>query len=215
MGSPEETDAEASPAADPAEVECFNQIFTELLTSLRDASWVFTYHDSSMGAEHACRAVGRYLYRLDLGAELAIPFLQLTKAFEDLQKGIAPPLFKRGKNPSERDRSSERKFHQMWAAALLDALMERGEDKAIAAARVARCANAWPNFRSQKLSATTIDNWRDAISASERAERRQYEEIRYALSVDPNAKLMIEAVLKHGPPGSRREGRTWKYPPDF
>jgi hypothetical protein len=72
-----------------------DEIAREFAETLRQAAWIFekTKGGRFQGSIIACRAVARFIFRRDGGAELAAPFLHIAEAFECLEKGGKPRLF--------------------------------------------------------------------------------------------------------------------------
>src|SRR4029077_15209210 len=71
------------------------QVEQEFAETLRQAAFIFENEKNGrfQGSILACRAVARFIYLRNGGAELASPFLHIAKAFEDLERGGKPKLF--------------------------------------------------------------------------------------------------------------------------
>src|SRR5262245_5837466 len=107
-----------------------DEVEAEFAETLRQAAWIFENEKNGrfLGSIIACRAVARFIYRRNGGAELAAPFLHIAEAFEELEKGGTPRLFsKKTALEKERERSPERKHIQRLAAMALEVLVTLGD----------------------------------------------------------------------------------------
>jgi hypothetical protein len=181
--------------AKPGDVE------REFAETLRQAAWICEKEKDGRfkGSIIACRAVARFIYQRDGGAELAGPFLQIAAAFEALEKGGKPTLFSKKTDPGkERARSPERKHVQMIAAAILDVLARLDDPVTTTADRVARHVNGWPGMQAQEVTGDTVVAWRKQLSRNKSKEYRILVEKTLAES-DPRS--VVEGLLHNGPPG--------------
>lgn len=104
------------------------------------------------GPRLACRAVARFVGARHVSPELAAPFLNILRAFDDLEGGGSPELFSKDVSARRRSRSSARKHSQLVAAALMQGLMDLNETYENAAAIVARAAATWSVFGDQDVT---------------------------------------------------------------
>ncbi len=154
------------------------------------------------GAKFACQAVARYIAVRHENPELAVPFFALYYAVGDLQKGIVPELFSIKKIDLERSRSSRKKHIRTSAAVWLEVLIELGEPRQRAAELVARHVNKWSGLGRQKITSTTVINWRNRERALEALERWPFEAFRDGVLDEPDPRKFVEDLLKEGPPSN-------------
>jgi hypothetical protein len=180
----------------------------QLFELLRQASWVhqnpheYPAGTRWTGAIMACHAVARFIYDAGASSELAVTLLEMKEDFKDLERGTVPPIFSLNSEPLKRDRSSHRKFNQMWAAAILEIAMDGGEEEKRAAGRIARSVAA---FGTQVITETTIINWRKAIKGYSLEDRKPFGRICRALRSEPDGgKAEIERALAEGPRGMQK-----------
>ncbi len=179
----------------------------KLFEQLREASWMHQHPDVHpqitrwTGAIMACHAVAQFIRDAGRAPELAAPLMEMMKGFKDLERGITPPIFSVNSEPLKRDRSSHRKFNQMWAAAIMEISMGGDEGEKVAANRIARSVSKWFVFQNQEVTGTTITNWRKAIKCGSLEERKPFEAICAELRAGPDAETTIKKVLDEGPPG--------------
>jgi len=179
----------------------------KLFEALREAAWVHEKPDQNpngtrwTGAIMACHSVAQFLYSSGVDPALAASLLELKAGLMDLEQGNTPPIFSLKSEPLKRDRSSHRKFHHAWAAAILELAMKSGEEEILAADRIARSVSKWHALSMQGVTGTTVVNWRKSIKGGSKEERRQFEAICTELEKDPIAMERIHSVLKNGPPG--------------
>jgi hypothetical protein len=183
----------------------------QLFELLRQASWVHQNpHENPAGtrwtgAIMACHAVARFIYDAGASSELAVTLLEMKEGFKDLERGTVPPIFSLNPEPLIRDRSSHRKFHHDWAAAILEMAIDGGEGEEEAATRIARSVNEWPALRNQQVTATTLINWRKTIKGGSLEERQSFKGICKALRSEPDGgKAEIERTLAEGPRGMQK-----------
>jgi hypothetical protein len=191
-----------TPAGAP-EFKPHRAAYKELLKTLQYAYHVFhTEGDGGIeGARLACRAIARFIGVRHEPPELAGPFLAIFEAFGDLSKGITPELFSVDATAKERSRSSQRKHMQATAAASMEVLMELGSSAEEASRFVAKKVAKWPQWVGNKVTPTTITNWRNTYRGELDPLHVQFLQLtRHILSVeDPRAE--IESLLSDGPPG--------------
>ncbi len=156
------------------------------------------------GCKLACKAIVRFIGVRHENPELAIPFMQICSAFEDIQRGVDPDLFSRSKEPRPRSRSSQRKHAQLIAASCMEVLMRKGESKDFAARKVARSVVDWPFMKSEKLTEITIINWRDQIRNQSDRRNSQFNLICDHILKQSAPVGFVEQILKDGPIGSPR-----------
>jgi hypothetical protein len=126
----------------------------ELAENLRCAAWIFEKEELGrfQGSILACQAVARFIHLRRGGAELAAPFLQIAEAFKYLEQGGTPRLFsKKTVAEKERERSPERKHLQKLAAMALEVLVKLGDERDVAADRIAIKVNKWPGMAAQEV----------------------------------------------------------------
>jgi hypothetical protein len=192
-----------------------DQVEQEFAEALRQAAYVFEKEKNGrfQGSILACRAVARFIYQRNGGAELAGPFLQIAAAFQDLERGGNPRLFSKKSAPDkERERSSERKHIHMLVAAALEAtlrLTPRGsniwdDDKRkrdSAANMIARHVNKWPGMRAQRVTGHTVITWRNKQRALSGAARKPFDTLVEQILAEPNPRQTVDRLLRSGPPG--------------
>jgi hypothetical protein len=178
------------------------------LETLRGAAYIFEKEENGrfQGSVLACRAVARFIYLRNSGAELAAPFLQIAEAFAELERGGKPRLFAKKTTPErERERSPERKHIQMLAAAALEVILKlepRGPDnRNAAAAKVARHVNRWPGMTAQDVMAQTVIAWRNQLRGSSKNARKPFEQLVEKILAEPDPRKTVDQLLKSGPPG--------------
>ena len=178
----------------------------KLKEMLREAAYVHEHPEINpagsrwSGAILTCAAVAKFVHDSQWPFELAIVFSEMAEGFKDLERRITPPIFSLNPEPLKRDRSSHRKFHHDWAAAILEMAIDGGEGEEKAATRIARQVNEWPALRNQEVTATTLINWRKTIRGRSSEDRKPFEEICKALRSEPDGgKAEIERTLAEGP----------------
>jgi hypothetical protein len=180
----------------------------EFAETLRQAAYIFENEKNGrfLGSILACRAVARFIYLRNGGAELAGPFLQISEAFAELERGGKPRLFAKKTIPEkERERSPERKQIQMLAAAALEVLIKlepRGQGSRKAAAdKIARHVNRWPGMGAQDVTGLTVVAWRNQQRNSSQSARKPFERVVTAILGEPDPIKKVDELLKSGPPG--------------
>jgi hypothetical protein len=180
----------------------------EFAETLRQAAYVFENEKNGrfLGSILACRAVARFIYLRNGGAELAGPFLQIAEAFAELERGGKPRLFAKKTIPEkERERSPERKHIQLLAAAALEVLIKlepRGQSNRNAvAAKIARHVNRWPGMGAQEVTGLTVIAWRNQHRSSRQSARKPFERVVAAILAEPDPTKKVDELLKSGPPG--------------
>jgi hypothetical protein len=183
--------------------------------NLRQAAYVFEKEESGrfQGSIMACRAVARFIYQRNGGAELAAPFMQIAAAFEELERGGKPKLFSKKSAPNrERERSPERRQIHMLAAAALE-MMVKLEPRSIkisdaetskreaAAARIARHVNRWPGMGAQQVNGGTIIAWRNHQRGLIKSDRKPFDTVVAKILAEPNPRKTVDLLLRSGPPG--------------
>jgi hypothetical protein len=172
----------------------------EFLETLRQAAFIFEREENGrfQGSILACQAVARFIYQRGGGAELAGPFFQIAKAFEELEKGGKPRIFSKKSAPNkERERSPERKHIHMLAAAVLEVMLKRAgrshktsdevaNNRIGAAAKIARGVNHWPGMEAQEVTAQTIIAWRNHQRSSSKSARRPFDTLVAEILAQPN-----------------------------
>jgi hypothetical protein len=182
------------------------QEFARLAETLRGAAFMFeTEKDGRFsGSILGCRAVMEFLYRMGCGAELAGPFAQIAVAFACLERGGTPALFakKSTGRARARPRSPEIKHAQRLAAAALEVLVELKDERIIGANQVARHVSRWSGMAAQKITGTTVINWRNQQRGLSKKERQAFETVVKKILAEPDQRNAVERLLEHGPPGS-------------
>jgi hypothetical protein len=66
-----------------------DEVEREFAETLQGAAFIFEKEENGrfQGSILACRAVARFIYQRNGGAELAAPFMQIAAAFEELERG--------------------------------------------------------------------------------------------------------------------------------
>jgi hypothetical protein len=198
-----------NPATKPDEVE------REFAETLRVAAFIFEKEENGrfQGSILACRAVARFIYQRNGGAELAAPFMQIAAAFEELERGGKPKLFSKKSAPDrERERSPERRHIHMLAAAALE-VMVKLEPRSIkisdaetskrdaAAARIARHVNRWPGMGAQQVTDRTIIAWRNQQRSLGKSARKPFDTVVAKMLAEPNPRKTVDQLLRSGPLG--------------
>lgn len=106
------------------------------------------------GAKIACLAIKDFIGVRHENPELAMPFIAIAQAFEDIERDVSPDLFSKNVEQKKRSRSTEHRRLQVLAASLLDILISldrlagepKGRDRL--AAFVARHVQKWPGMSS-------------------------------------------------------------------
>ena len=183
--------------------------------NLRQAAYVFEKEENGRfrGSIMACKAVARFVYQRNGGAELAAPFMQIAAAFEELERGGKPKLFSKKSVPNrERERSPERRHIHMLAAAALE-VMVKLEPRSIkisdaetskreaAAARIARYVNRWPGMGAQQVNGSTIIAWRNHQRGLSKSDRKPFDTVVAKILAEPNPRKTVDLLLRSGPPG--------------
>ncbi len=153
------------------------------------------------GAKIACRAVAQFLYVLDRNALLAAPFMGIFGALQDLNNNVTSELFAKTKTGATRSRSSLKRHFQVTASACLEVLVQLAVPLDQAAAQVARAADKWPGKGDQRVTATTVRNWRDKARAGTELERRPFNTMCRHMMRDQQPKIIVEQLLRSGPLG--------------
>jgi hypothetical protein len=199
----------SNPATKPDEVE------REFAETLRGAAFIFEKEENGrfQGSILACRAVARFIYQRNGGAELAAPFMQIAATFEELERGGKPKLFSKKSAPDrERERSPERRHIHMLAAAALE-VMVKLEPRSIkisdaetskrdaAAARIARHVNRWPGMGAQQVTDRTIIAWRNRQRSLGKSARKPFDTVVAKMIAEPNPRKTVDQLLRSGPLG--------------
>jgi hypothetical protein len=193
----------------PDEVE---QGFAE---NLRQAAYVFEKEENGrfQGSIMACKAVAKFIYQRNGGAELAAPFMQIAAAFEELERGGKPKLFSKKSAPNrERERSPERRHIHMLAAAALEVMVKleprtikisdaEARKREAAAARIARHVNRWPGMGAQQVNGSTIIAWRNHQRGLSKGDRKPFDTVVAKILAEPNPRKTVDLLLRSGPPG--------------
>jgi hypothetical protein len=182
-----------------------DEVEREFAANLRAAAYIFqeTKNGRFQGSILACAAVVEFIRRRGGAAEYAAPFMQIAEAFKDLERGGRPRLFSKKTIPDkERERSPERKHMQMLAAAMLEALMKLGDQRTVAAERVARHVIKWPGMGAQSVTDRTVIGWREQQRRSSGEQRKRFETTVEATLTEPQPRSTIKGLLRNGPPGS-------------
>ena len=158
------------------------------------------------GVLHAIRACHGFLRVRGLSGQGLKPLMDLIAAFESVQKGTLPELFdpkmaageETERKWSRSPAAGETKIH---AAACMEVLMNNGQEKQNAAARVARSATTWPRISCGMIEAITVINWRDELKqqGSDNPDRQKFEALSKMFSKGPKAKAHLKEVLRIGP----------------
>lgn len=176
--------------------------YRELLESLWYASQLFENEGDGglAGAKLACRAVARFIGVRHENPWLASPFLTMMQSFDDLQRGLDPPLFSKNVEPKERERSSQRKHLQMLAVVATEVLRKLGIRSRDAGQQVAAAVQKWPGFSAQAVSSTTIRNWRDQVRRPTDVRNAQFQQLRDHILGQPDPMAEVRGLLRQ-PPG--------------
>jgi hypothetical protein len=176
--------------------------YRELLESLWYASHTFENESDGglEGAKLACRAVARFIGVRHEDPRLAAPFLNIMQSFNDLERGLDPPLFSKSVRLRERERSSQRKHLQMLAAVAMEVLMELGTRSQDAARQVAAAVQKWPAFSAQTITWTTVRNWRDQVRSQTDRRNPQFQQLPDHILGQPDPRAEVRKLLRH-PPG--------------
>jgi hypothetical protein len=200
-----QTPAPTPPSSDETEEQFFE--------ALRQAAFIFEREADGrfQGSVLACRAVARFIFLKNRGAELAGPFFQIAGAFEDLQKGGKPRLFSKKSAPNkERERSPDRKHVHMLAAAALEVMLKLGSgrktsdeanNRNTAAAKIARGVNRWPGMEAQDVSGQTIIAWRNRQRSLSKSARQPFDNVVAKMLAEPNPGKTVDELIRSGPPG--------------
>ena len=144
-----------------------------------------------------------------LSGQALKPLINVMKAFQDVEEGVLPELF--DPNAAKKfeaqkwSRSSAGAETKVFAAALMNALMRRREDKmkkSDAARLVARCAKKWPRVSIGIITHDTVANWRDEFlqRMSTDPDRRAFESHSRNFVEGPRASNFLKESLRSGPP---------------
>jgi hypothetical protein len=189
---------EATDRLPPHEVE------PQFAESLRQAAYVFENEKNGrfQGAILGCRAVAWFIYQRNGGAELAGPFLQIAEAFKELDRGGKPRLFSKKSVPEkQKERSPERKHMQMLTAVALEVLVRLGEERSIAADKIARHVHEWPGMRAQMIKGLTVIAWRRVYRKSTEERRKLFDKITGEILAQSDPAKVVSDLLRNGPPG--------------
>jgi hypothetical protein len=201
-----------SSSSEPARPDPVEQEFAE---TLRQAAYIFEKEKNGrfLGSITACKAVVRFIYLRGGGAELAGPFQQIAKAFEELERGGKPRLFAKKSVPEkQRERSPERKHIDMLAAVALEVLVrltprissiwsEDSRKRDSAANKIARHVIKWPGMGAQDVTGQTVIAWRNQQRALGKGERKPFDTLVEKILAEPNPRETIDRLLRDGPPG--------------
>ncbi len=151
------------------------------------------------GVRLACQAAARFIAVRHENPELAVPFLAIYQALLDFDRGVQTELL--ATEPLQRSRSGQKAHLKRVASACLEVLVKKREPLKVAARRVARAVTKWPNIGEQQITATTIENWREAERRQPPGDERSHFDklCKHILSRD-NPKAEIERLLRDGPP---------------
>lgn len=194
---------EPPPGAPP--FKPYRAAYKELMEGLWYAYELFRSSEDGgvEGIKAASQAAARFIAVRHENPELAAPFLYLFQALDDLEKGIDPELFSR-RGAQERSRSRFRKHLQLLTAAAVHTLMALGDSRMSAAQHVARRVNGWPAFAKQKVSGTTVLNWRDQCLRLDDPRHKQFQQLTDWMASQPDPRREVEKLLTDPPgiPGS-------------
>jgi hypothetical protein len=175
--------------------------YTEFLRSLYYAHVRFKNEGDSgrEGARLACHAAARFIAVRHENPELSAPFLAIHQALADFDQGVQAELL--ATEPMKRSRSRQKAHLKRMASACLEVLVKKGVPLKVAGRQVATRVAKWPNIGEQKISATTIENWREAERRrSPGAARSHFDQLcEYILSLKDPVKE-AERLLLEGPP---------------
>ena len=146
--------------------------FNHLLTDLREAQRRYVEGDDGgrEGAAFALCAVVTFLDAFEEPSDeaLATPLVTLSTALLDLGDAVVAPMLKPPKRAGSESEPTTRKVLRAMAVFTLNRLRETGLKRDDAAKRVAEvfngCGVQTLRGRYRKVTATTVINWRDAIS---------------------------------------------------
>jgi hypothetical protein len=181
-----------------------DEVEREFVEKLRAAAYIFEKeeHGRFQGSILACRAVARFIYQRNGGAELAGPFLQIAAAFQDLEIGGKPRLFSKKTVPEkERERSPERKHIHMLAAAALEVRVTLGDERSAAAEEIAIHVNRWPGMSAQTATGQTVIAWRNQQHSLSGKRRKPFDTLTGKMLEEPDPRKTVTNLLINGPPG--------------
>jgi hypothetical protein len=182
-----------------------DEVEREFVNHLRAAAYIFQTQRNGRfeGAIQACAAVAQFIQRRGGPAEYAAPFMHIAEAFKDLEKGGRPRLFAKKTMPDkERERSPERKHIQALAAAMFEVLTRLGDERNVAAEKIARNVNKWRGMEAQSIIGKTVIAWRDQRRRSSGEQRKRFEKLVEVTLAEPKPRNTIEGLLRNGPPGA-------------
>jgi hypothetical protein len=171
----EETNSSGSPPQHPAEPEQQPVPLEEAERLLLDRlGWAaHEYRQKGgrrRGAKIAVSAAVLFLKERGNPPWIAAALMDIAGSLDSVDRGATPPLFSYGAiKATERSRSPERKHIQTLAAMALEVLTIYGSDpesQSFAAKRIARAVKGWPHMGSQRVTATTVINWRKHLKRS-------------------------------------------------
>jgi hypothetical protein len=205
------TDEQSHPAGAPPQ-QNLETAYTEFLTALWYAFELFkTKGDGGReGVCTACQAAARFIAVRHENPELAAPFLVLRQALIDWENGIQTELLPTA-SAAKRSRSGLKAHLKRMASACLEVLVDQNEPLETAAAKVARHVDKWPGIGSQKVTANTIQNWRDRERAKAPDDKAHFVAICHHILGLKNPIAEIERLLREGPP----DAPSYKTPTDI
>jgi hypothetical protein len=200
LASPEER-GHAGPPGAPAYQE-LSQAYDQLIASLWRAYETYRNEGDGglKGCMLACQSVKHFIGVGHLAPEIAVPFLQVEKAFDDVMNGRSPELFSKERDDRPRSRSGYRKHEQLWAAVCLEMLHRWGDRLEPAAAKVARHVANWSYMKGDTINVVTIINWRKDMRRLSDPRHHQYLIICSDVDQRQDSRQLIQEVLRAGPP---------------
>ena len=92
----------------------------------------------------------------------------------------------------------------MMTAVAMEVLMELGIHLEDAGRQVAAAVQKWPAFCAQKITGTTVRNWRDKVRTQTDPRNCQFQQLRDHILGQPNPGAEVRRLLRHPPgvPGS-------------
>lgn len=128
--------------------------------------WEWSENDSEndeVRRDAAITAIGRvnvYLRDTGVSEDLLQPISALMRALYDVQKGSTPTLFKPQSRPGRPPSTTGQEHLKLQAVVAMQLLIDAGKNRQEAARIVARGLKRWPLKRRDKITSTTVDNWR-------------------------------------------------------
>ena len=169
-----------------------------LLARLREGKQIYAKLDDGGRAEaaHALNAVVVFLnvFEEPSSETLTVPLVSLSAALMDLDEGIKSPMLVPSKRPGRRSKSMRREGLRAITVLTLEFLRETGLTRKEAAKQVAAALNragVQPlGGRRRNITATTVINWRDSLSADYKKgfAAELHAEMKHEIHVNPDVR---------------------------